>query len=90
MEVEILESTPPQVAARVTGVLGDGCATLHSVEQQRAGNTITVTILRQRPREAICIQIAKLYDAVIRLEGPFSAGSYLLRVNGVERSFRIG
>src|SRR5690349_18246448 len=48
---------------------------------------VTVSILRQRPRDAICTQIARLYDDVIRLEGSYPAGGYLLRVNGVERPF---
>ena len=87
VDVLILESAPPQVTVRVEGVLGDGCATLHSVGQQRSGNTVTVTILRERPREAICTQIAKLYDDVIRLEGQFPPGDYLLRVNSVEKTF---
>lgn len=87
VDVLILESSPPQVSAHVTGVIGDGCATLSSVQQQRSGNTVTVTILRERPREAICTQIAKLYDDVIRLDGQFPAGSYLLRVNTFEKAF---
>lgn len=87
VDVRILESSPPQAAAHVVGVIGDGCATLQSVRQARSGNTVTVTILRQRPRVAVCIQIALLYDAVIPLEGQFPPGTYLLRVNGVERTF---
>ena len=87
VDVLILESSPPQVTVRVEGVLGDGCATLHSVGQVRSGNTVTVTILRERPRKAICTQIAKLYDEVIRLEGQFPPGDYLLRVNSVEKTF---
>ena len=87
VDVLILEGAPPQVTARVEGVLGDGCATLHSVGQQRSGNTVTVTILRERPREAVCTQIAKLYVDVIRLEGQFPPGDYLLRVNSVEKTF---
>ena len=87
VDVLILESAPPQVSARVRGVLGDGCATLHSVGQERSGNTVTVTILRERPRDAICIQIAKLYDETIRLEGQFPPGDYVLRVNAFPRAF---
>jgi hypothetical protein len=74
-------------AAHVTGVIGDGCSELHSVAQSRAGTTVTITVLRQRPRDAICTQIARLYDEVIRLEGSYPAGRYVVRVNGVERTF---
>jgi hypothetical protein len=48
---------------------------------------VVLTILRQRPANAMCIQIARLYDETLRLEGTFPPGRYLLRVNGVETSF---
>ena len=87
VDVRVLESSPPEAWAHVQGVLGDGCSAFHSLRQERSGNTITMTILRERPRDAICTQIAKIYDADIRLEGQYPPGQYLLRVNGVERSF---
>jgi hypothetical protein len=77
------------VSAHVTGVVGDGCSTLYSVRQERNGATVTLDILRQRPKEAICTQIARLYDEIIPLEGQYAAGSYVLRVNQVVRPFTI-
>jgi hypothetical protein len=73
--------------AHVEGVLGDGCSTFHSLSRKRAKSTVTLTILRQRPRSAMCTQIARLYAEDISLQGAYPAGRYLLVVNGVERSF---
>jgi hypothetical protein len=87
VEILILESAPPQVQAHVTGVIGDGCSELESVTQARAGNTVTVTILRRRDRDAFCTQIAKLYDETIALEGTFPAGEYVLNVNDFGTTF---
>ena len=87
VEVLVLKSLPPQASAHVKGAVGDGCSELHSTSQTRSGSTVTITILRQRPRDAICTQIARLYDEVIQLEGTYPAGSYVVRVNGVERTF---
>jgi len=87
VDVQVQESSPPRAAARVQGVIGDGCSTLHSVEQERSGSTVTLTILRERPIDAICTQIARLYDETIPLEGTFSPGRYVLRVNDVETAF---
>lgn len=87
VDVRVMESSPPQATAHVRGVLGDGCASFHSLEQQRSGSTVTVTILRERPRDAICTQIAKLYEEDIRLDGSFPPGEYAVRVNGVEQPF---
>jgi inhibitor of cysteine peptidase len=88
VDVLILESFPPQAVAHVRGVLGDGCSEFHSLEQVRSGSTITVTILRERPRDAICIQIAKLYEDRIPLEGQYPPGQYVLHVNDVVTRFR--
>jgi len=87
VEVLVQAGDPPQASAHVRGVIGDGCSSLHSVEQARSGNTVVLTILRQRPANAICIQIARLYDDTIRLEGAFPPGKYVLRVNGTETLF---
>jgi len=89
VDVIVMATLPPTVAAHVRGVIGDGCSELHSVQQQRSGHTITITILRKRPKAAICTQVARLYDERIPLEGSFPAGDYLLRVNDVERRFQI-
>ena len=87
VDVLVMESFPPQAAAHVTGVIGDGCSELHSVQQQRTGTTVVMTILRERPRDAICTQIAKLYDETIPLEGTFPPGPYDLIVNGFRKAF---
>jgi hypothetical protein len=38
---------------------------------------------------AVCAQIALPYDDSIRLDGVFPSGSYVARVNGVERAFSV-
>ena len=50
---------------------------------------MTLTILSTRPEDAICSQIAKLYDATSALPGDFPPGEYVLRVNSVEKTFAI-
>ena len=87
--VLIKESAPPQVAIDVKGILGDGCAALHEVKQQREGNTITVSITATRPKDATCTMIAKVYDEMINLDGDFGPGEYTVIVNGVEQTFKI-
>jgi hypothetical protein len=87
VDVTIMESFPPQALAHVEGVLGDACAELNSVTQSRLGRRVTMVILRERPRDAICAQIAKLYREDVPLEGVYPAGQYLLRVNDYETTF---
>lgn len=87
--VRLAQSFPVQAFVRVKGVVGDGCSSLLPIEQSRAGNVITLEIKRQRPRDAICTQIAILFDQEIRLEGEFRTGEYTLYVNGIAQSFRV-
>jgi len=87
VDVRVLETSPPQAVAHVEGILGDGCSSLHSQAQNRMGNLVLVTILRERPRDAVCSQIARLYSADIALQGVYPPGRYLLRVNEVDKPF---
>jgi hypothetical protein len=82
-------ATPSGLGVHVQGVVGDGCAELLPMRQIREGALITITIQRQRPEDAICIQIAKLYDAIIPLEGEFPPGQYVVQVNTKEITFSV-
>lgn len=88
VEVRILESFPVQVSALVTGYLRDGCETLGATTQTRSGSTITVTIATDRD-DGPCIQVISPVHQDVRLDGRFAAGTYVLRVNGLERTFRV-
>jgi hypothetical protein len=89
LDVSVGAGVPVAVEAHVQGVVGDGCSAVHSVKQERSGSTVTITILRERPTNAICTQIARLYDARIPLEGTFAPGAFLVRVNDAERAFTV-
>jgi hypothetical protein len=89
IQVDSVEVVRAPLSAHVRGVIGDGCTDLSGVSMQRSENTVVVTIWSTRPQDAICIQIAKLYDATLALPGEFPPGPYVLRVNGVEKTFTI-
>lgn len=78
------------LGVRVLGILGDGCTELlPPITQEREGSVTRVTILRQRPRDAICIEIAKLFDQVVPLVGEYPPGRYIVRVNTAELAFSV-
>lgn len=89
VEVQVLESFPVQVQAVVQGSAPDACTEIGEIRQARDGNTITVTIEAVRPADAICAQVLEPFEQVVPLDGPFSPGTYVLRVNGVETSFTV-
>jgi hypothetical protein len=80
----------PTPSAHVRGVIGDGCTELGGITTRRGSeNDISITILSERPEGAICIQIARLYDATLALPGDYPPGQYVLRVNSVEKTFTV-
>jgi hypothetical protein len=89
VEVRIAESYPVQVFANIKGTLGDGCTSLGETRQSRNGSTIEVTITTNHSGADACTQIAQLVDQDIQLEGEFPAGTYTVRVNGVEKQFTV-
>lgn len=91
VEVRVQESSPVQVTAAVKGHLRDSCELLGDTSQSRSGSTITVTITttRDNERERPCLDVVTPIEQQVALEGAFPAGTYLVRVNGVERTFRV-
>jgi inhibitor of cysteine peptidase len=89
VDVLVLESFPPQIDAVVIGTLPTACSSIESVSQKRDGNTIEVTIATRTDREVVCILVLKQVTERVRLQGPFPAGEYVVRVNGVETRFRV-
>jgi inhibitor of cysteine peptidase len=91
VDVRVMESFPVQVSASVTGYLRDGCEILGPTTQSREGNTITVTIATDwdNTTERVCIQVISPVHQDVRLEGAFPPGTYVLRVNGFERTFQV-
>jgi hypothetical protein len=83
-------SSPSGLGVRVQGVIGDGCTDLlPPITQERDGTVVRIRILRQRPEEAICIQIAKLFDQVVPLMGDYPAGQYIVHVNDSTLTFSV-
>ena len=90
LEIVTNASSSSGLGVRVQGVLGDGCTDLlPPITQKREGIVTRITILRQRPQDAICIQIAKLFDQVVPLFGDYPPGRYIVRVNNSELSFSV-
>lgn len=87
VDVRIAESFPPQGFAEVSGVLGDGCTEALEPIVQRDGDVITVTILSQRPRDAVCTTIAREYRKTVALGALEPGRQYRLHVNDYETVF---
>lgn len=87
--IEVAESFPVQPAARIQGVLGNGCMSLGEITQTRNGNEIEITVMANHSGAEVCTMIAQMLDERVPLEGEFPAGEYVVRVNGVEARFTV-
>ena len=71
-----------QVQLHVTGEHPDGCKLPVHVDQQREGNTVTLSIYRELPGDVFCPMVLQPYDDTITLDGSFEPGDYVFNVNG--------
>ncbi len=88
IQVRLMESIPVQVMADVNGIIPDACSSALEPEVTRSGNTITVRIIGERPRDLACAQVIRDYTRNISL-GTFEPGDYTLNVNDATTSFHV-
>lgn len=88
LEVLVSQSSPPQITVQVHGLLPTGCSSVGSVNQTRDGNTwdLVITVLRSAQ---VCTQAVRDVEQSIRLDGTVSPGQYVVRVNGVQKTFKV-
>jgi hypothetical protein len=89
IRVQVTTSHPTRVYTHVRGIVGDSCSVVMPPQQLREGNVVLVTLNRQHPKREICSKIAVVYDRNIELDGKFSPGNYVVKVNGVEKRFVV-
>jgi hypothetical protein len=90
LEIVRNASSSSGLGVHVQGIVGDGCTELIlPITQEREGALVRIRILRQRPADAVCTQIAKVFDQVVPLLGEFPPGRYIVRVNDGEVAFSV-
>lgn len=91
VEIEVIDSHPPEYHAVTLGLLPDGCTEIGDTEQEVNGMTIAITLYTTRTEDGTCLDLASApFEETIRLdvEG-LSAGSYAVNVNGVVVSLTL-
>ncbi len=88
VQVNIAESYPPQVFVYIKGGLSDGCTTFYEMTEERSGNTISITVKTQRPKDAICTQVYGYFEKNLNLGTDYISGqTYTIKVNSEVISF---
>ena len=90
IDVQVLESMPVQVHVVAHGFVGDGCTEIYQITKKREESAFFITITTRRPADAICTQIAKMFDEMISLDVQnLPAGRYSVDVNGMTKTFEF-
>jgi len=89
ISVELLETFPIQVQVLARGNFPDGCTTLDTIDQNVMGTVYTATIKTKRPSGIVCTDELVPFTETFLLNGTAGvpAGEYIVRVNGVEKTF---
>ena len=90
VQVNIAESYPPQVFIYIKGGLSDSCTTFREFTTKRRGNTISIKVTTQRPKEVVCAQVYTFFEKNISLGSDFTLGeTYIVEVNDKSTSFTL-
>lgn len=81
------EAVPVEVL--VKGALPDACSELNAAAQERLEHFINVTLTVRRPRGAVCAEVVRPFRFYLPLDGTFTPGAFVLRINGAAHPFRI-
>lgn len=88
VQLRVMESSPVQGVVEVQGIIPDACSTVREPEVSRSGNTVTIQIFGERPRDRACAQVIRVYQQNVPL-GALQPGDYVLHVNDVTTGFHI-
>jgi inhibitor of cysteine peptidase len=89
VSVDILKSNPPQVAVNITLGLSDGCTKFNDAVVTRNGNTVTIKVTTERPKDAVCTEMYGYFEKTLNLGTDFIGGiTYTLQVNDYTTTFR--
>jgi hypothetical protein len=90
IEIVMLGSSPAQVSVRASGNLPDNCTSLAETTQIRDGQTFTISIFTNRPRDGVCTLVVEPFEVTAPLDVTgLGAGQYSVNVNGVWGSFDL-
>lgn len=90
VEIQTLQTAPPQINAVVHGNLTKSCATLGESQVQYSSNTIGITVYAVSRSDIGCVQATTPFETTIPLNTKdLSNGTYTVIANGVSAVFTL-
>jgi len=88
VQISIAESYPEQIFVHIEGGLADSCTELHDIVVEPDDTTINITVTTERPRDAVCAEVYRIFEESVNLGSDFDSGvTYSVDVNGYLASF---
>ncbi len=90
VDIEVMDTNPPQVNAVVRGNLSESCATLAPSQVSYASNVFEIKVYAISPTDRGCAQVTTPFETTIALDtSSLPAGSYTVTANGVSAVFAL-
>jgi len=90
VEIQILQTDPPQINAVIHGNLVESCATLGESQVQYSSNTIRITVYVVSRSDIGCIQTSTPFETTILLNtNDLSIGTNTVVANGISAVFTL-
>ncbi len=90
VDIQVMDTNPPQVNALVRGNLSEACATLAPSEVSYASHVFEIKIYALSPTDRGCAPVTTPFETTIALDtSSLPAGSYTVTANGVSAVFAL-
>ncbi len=90
VDIQVMDTDPPQVNAVVRGNLSESCATLAPSQVSYASNVFEIKLYAVSPTDRGCAQVTTPFETTIALETTdLPAGNYTVTANGVSAVFAL-
>ncbi len=90
VDIQLLDTDPPQVNAVVRGTLSEACATLAPAQVSYASNLFEIKLDAVSPTDRGCAQVTAPFETTVPLDiQDLPAGTYTVHANGVSAVFTL-
>ncbi len=90
VQIQVMDTDPPQVNAVVRGSLTESCATLGQSQVQYGSNTFHITVYAVSPTDRGCAQLLSPFETTVALDiRGLPEGTYTVIANGVSAVFSL-
>ena len=90
VDIQVMDTNPPQVNAVVRGSLSESCATLAPSQVSYASNAFEIKLSAVSPTDRGCAQITAPFETTVALDtNGLVPGSYTVTANGVSAVFAL-